>query len=233
MNENIKEKISALADGELSEFEVRRVLDEIEKEPDLRDYWDLLQITRRSLINEDLGNLGIDISEGVRRELSGRKPYLIKQSHFHSTYKSYLAATAGLALVFGVNFFLTPSYTDTGSFSFSEEASQTIANAIASPEAMELLNNSVLGMDARLKDFNYVSDGGMHANYVIPEDGRKFRVSFSPVLSEYRARQSPKLQRVFIKTNKGVFVVSVSGNITNEKKLRILQNANYFSNQIK
>ena len=98
---------------------------------------------------------------------------------------------------------------------------------------MELLNNSVLGMDARLKDFNYVSDGGMHANYVIPEDGRKFRVSFSPVLSEYRARQSPKLQRVFIKTNKGVFVVSVSGNITNEKKLRILQNANYFSNQIK
>ena len=52
MNENIKEKISALADGELSEFEVRRVLDEIEKEPDLRNYWDLLQITRRSLINE-------------------------------------------------------------------------------------------------------------------------------------------------------------------------------------
>ena len=89
MNENIKEKISALADGELSEFEVRRVLDEIEKEPDLRDYWDLLQITRRSLTNEDLGNLGIDISEGVRRELSGRKPYLIKQSHSHSTYKSY------------------------------------------------------------------------------------------------------------------------------------------------
>ena len=57
MNENIKEKISALADGELSEFEVRRVLDEIEKEPDLRNYWDLLQITRRSLINEDFFEL--------------------------------------------------------------------------------------------------------------------------------------------------------------------------------
>ena len=138
MNENIKEKISALADGELSEFEVRRVLDEIEKEPDLRNYWDLLQITRRSLINEDLGNIGIDISGRVRRELSGIKPHAVKNYSSYPRYKSYLAATAGLALVFGINFVITPSYTDTDSF--SDEASQTIANAIASPEALEKAN---------------------------------------------------------------------------------------------
>ena len=141
MNENIKEKISALADGELSEFEVRRVLDEIEKEPDLRNYWDLLQITRRSLINEDLGNIGIDISSRVARELSGRKPHAVKNYSSYPTYKSYLAATAGLALVIGINFVLTPSHTDTDSF--SDEASQRIANAIASPEALEVLNNSL------------------------------------------------------------------------------------------
>jgi hypothetical protein len=231
MNENIKEKISALADGELSEFEVRRVLDEIEKEPDLRNYWDLLQITRRSLINEDLGNIGIDISGRVRRELSGRKPHAVRNYSSYPRYKSYLAATAGLALVFGINFVITPSYTDTDSF--SDEASQTIANAIASPEALEVLNNSVIGMNAKLRDFNYVSGGGMHANYVFPKDGKKFRVSLSPVLSEYKTKQAPQLRRVFIKTDKGVFVVSVSGNITDEKKSRILQNANYFSSQIK
>ena len=231
MNENIKEKISALADGELSEFEVRRVLDEIEKEPDLRNYWDLLQITRRSLINEDLGNIGIDISGRVRRELSGRKPHAVKNYSSYPSYKSYLAATAGLALVFGINFVITPSYTDTDSF--SDEASQTIANAIASPEALEVLNNSVMGMNAKLRDFNYVSGGGVHANYVFPKDGKNFRVSLSPVLSEYKVKQAPELRRVFIKTDKGVFVVSVSGNITDEKKSRILQNANYFSSQIK
>ena len=231
MNENIKEKISALADGELSEFEVRRVLDEIEKEPDLRNYWDLLQITRRSLINEDLGNIGIDISGRVRRELSGRKPHAVKNYSSYPRYKSYLAATAGLALVFGINFVITPSYTDTDSF--SDEASQTIANAIASPEALEVLNNSVMGMNAELRDFNYVSGGGVHANYVFPKDGKNFRVSLSPVLSEYKFKQAPELRRVFIKTDKGVFVVSVSGNITDEKKSRILQNANYFSSQIK
>ena len=219
MNENIKEKISALADGELSEFEVRRVLDEIEKEPDLRNYWDLLQITRRSLTNEDLGNIGIDISGRVRRELSGRKPHVVEEDFSYSRYKSYLAATAGLALVFGVNFFLTPSYTDTGSFSFSEEASQTIANAIASPEAMEVLNNSVLGMDARLKDFNYVSGGGYACKLC---NSRRWQESSG--LACLRFYQNTELgnhlnyEESFIKTDKGVFVVSVSGNITDEKK---------------
>jgi hypothetical protein len=231
MNENIKERISALADGELSEFEVRRVLDEIEKEPNLRNYWDLLQITRRSLANEDLGKLDIDISERVRRELIGKKLHSSEENPSRSWYKSSLAVSAGLALVFGLNYSLSTSYASVNSF--SEEASQTIANAIASPEAMDVLNNSVLGMDARLKDFNYVSGGGMHANYVFPKDGRTFRVSLSPVMSEYQPKQPLELRRAFIKTNKGVFVVSVSGNITDEKKSRILQNANYFSNQIK
>ena len=234
MNENIKERISALADGELSEFEVRRVLDEIEKEPDLRNYWDLLQITRRSLVNEDLGRLDIDISGRVRRELTGRKPKVLQENSSHSVYKTYLAATAGLALILGVNFFLTPwGISNISNDAFSEEASQTIANAIASPEAMDVLNNSVLGMDARLKDFNYVPGGGMHANYEFPKDGRKFRVSLSPVISEYKSKQPSTKRRAFIKTNKGVFVVTVSGNITDEKISRILQNANYFSNQIK
>ena len=36
MNEAIKERISALVDGELSEFEARRVLDEVEYKPELR-----------------------------------------------------------------------------------------------------------------------------------------------------------------------------------------------------
>ena len=99
MNENIKERISALADGELSEFEVRRVLDEIEKEPDLRNYWDLLQITRRSLVNEDLGRLDIDISDRIRRELTGRKPKALQENTSYSIYKNYLAATAGLAII--------------------------------------------------------------------------------------------------------------------------------------
>ena len=46
MNEGIKERISALVDGELSEFEVRRVLEEIESDPKLKEYWSKLQVSR-------------------------------------------------------------------------------------------------------------------------------------------------------------------------------------------
>ncbi len=38
ISKGIKEKISALSDGELSEFETRRVLEEIQNNPQLRDY---------------------------------------------------------------------------------------------------------------------------------------------------------------------------------------------------
>ena len=47
-NKNMKEKISALADGELSEFEVRRILDEISANPDYRDFWSCLLYTSPS-----------------------------------------------------------------------------------------------------------------------------------------------------------------------------------------
>ena len=62
MNEGIKERISALVDGELSEFEARRVLEEIEAKPELRDYWNKLQITKSGLKERSLGYLDRDIS---------------------------------------------------------------------------------------------------------------------------------------------------------------------------
>ena len=62
MSENIKERISALADGELSEFEVRRVLEEIKNNPDLREYWKQIQIIKSGLNDQPLGFSSLDIS---------------------------------------------------------------------------------------------------------------------------------------------------------------------------
>ena len=61
MNEGIKERISALVDGELSEFEARRVLEEIEAKPELRDYWNKLQITKSGLKKRSLGYLDLSL----------------------------------------------------------------------------------------------------------------------------------------------------------------------------
>jgi len=55
MNQGIKERISAMVDGELSEFEVRRVLEEIEANPEFRDYWMKLQVAKSGLKDQSLG----------------------------------------------------------------------------------------------------------------------------------------------------------------------------------
>ena len=69
MNQGIKERISAMVDGELSEFEVRRVLEEIEANPEFRDYWMKLQVAKSGLKDKSLGYLDRDISKRVAKEL--------------------------------------------------------------------------------------------------------------------------------------------------------------------
>ena len=54
ISQGIKEKISALSDGELSDFETRRVLDEININPELREYWKKLQTSKIAFRSESL-----------------------------------------------------------------------------------------------------------------------------------------------------------------------------------
>ena len=54
MNKAIKERICALLDGELSEFETRRVIEEIKDDPYLRQYWSSLVAVREGFKEETL-----------------------------------------------------------------------------------------------------------------------------------------------------------------------------------
>ncbi|GIT60846.1 MAG: hypothetical protein Ct9H300mP20_06730 [Gammaproteobacteria bacterium] len=97
MNEGIKERISALVDGELSEFEARRVLEEIEAKPELRDYWNKLQITKSGLKERSLGYLDRDISKRVAAEL-GEHTYEPGNSKTTSGFNLSMVAAALRAL---------------------------------------------------------------------------------------------------------------------------------------
>jgi negative regulator of sigma E activity len=68
-NKNMKEKISALADGELSDFETRRILTEISSNPQYRDFWRSIQQTKLSLEESDAEFLDSDISEQLYSKL--------------------------------------------------------------------------------------------------------------------------------------------------------------------
>tara|TARA_Y100001970_G_scaffold175896_1_gene214463 strand:+ start:1061 stop:1765 length:705 start_codon:yes stop_codon:yes gene_type:complete len=230
ISKGIKEKLSALSDGELSDFETRRVLDEININPELREYWKKLQISKAAFKRESLDFETSDISSAVSNELGkSTSSQLILRESFLVKQKNYIGlalASCLLVLVYNVQSFNYKTNT------FSELASKKISEAIASPQAMEVLNNSITGLNAELQTLRSDPKGSLRANYLIPLTGKTFNVSLSPINSSSDLSSVGASRIAYLTTKDGVFVISVSGNITAEKKLEILQNANFFANNL-
>ena len=164
-NKNMKEKISALADGELSEFEVRRILDEISANPDYRDFWRNIHITKNGLLDEVNSFHESDISKKLKKALLQEPPDEVPVNrNWLSDWPVYASASlAGFCAVVLFANFNTFSTED----SFAELASQKIDVAINSPQALEVLSQSVSGMNVELQDFKTNTDGVL-ANYKLP-----------------------------------------------------------------
>ena len=100
ISEGIKEKISALSDGELSDFETRRVLEEINNNPDLREYWKKLQISKKVFNNESLIFEGSDVSIEVSREIGKvLNTGITQKESFFSKQKNYIGLTFASCLI--------------------------------------------------------------------------------------------------------------------------------------
>ena len=231
MNKAIKERISALLDGELSEFETRRVIEEIKDDPHLKQYWSSLVAVREGFKEETLSSIKSDISRDIANEL-GYKTYPEEkisedESTWSITKSSYVAASGIIAVIVVLTFNMqnTISVDMVAEDSFSTQASQRIAQAIESPEAINLLNTAVQGIEAKLEGLDSSSLGMIQANYVVPSSGHKFKVNLSPISSSYDISTNQPSKLVYLRTNKGLFVLSISGNIDSKQKAKILRNA--------
>tara|TARA_Y100001933_G_scaffold214009_1_gene219916 strand:+ start:731 stop:1420 length:690 start_codon:yes stop_codon:yes gene_type:complete len=226
-DKNMKEKISALADGELSDFEVRRVLSEIAKNPEYRKFWQNIQQTGEILTDEKHDFLNNDISQELFLKISGKKLEIFEEEEIKSPRMRYIAASfVGFFAVIIYSVFPVPEN------SFTDIASKKIDQAIESPGALEVLNNSVSGLNAVLQDYELTREGTL-ANYRFPNSGKTFKVSLYPIqeINKIGIKEATKIS--YIKSKKGIYIVSVSGNISSDQKNQILQKANLFANQLK
>ena len=239
MNKAIKERISALMDGELSEFEARRVLEEIKEDPELRHYWSSLLVSRKGLKEQSLVLEGKDISQKIARELGylsnefKKEPRSNEKKSFTPLF--YFAASGSVAVVvvlLSIANVSISSDSNTLANSFSDEVSQNIAQAIESPEAIKLLKKVVGGIDAKLEKLNSYPKGQIQANYRMPSNGKTFNVNLSPISSSYDPGSLRASKLVYLKTDKGLFILSISGDIPPEKKAQILRNASVRFNKI-
>ena len=228
MNENkiMKEKISALADGELSDFEIRRILSEISSNPEYKKFWKNIHQGKEALGREESEFLDIDISDRVSLLLDKIQAKDLKKIEKQEYPRaSYIAAS-----VVGFCAVILYSLFPTSSESFSDIASQKIVDAIDSPQAIEVLNNSVSKLGI-LQNFKSNQKGTL-ANYRVPNSSKTFKVSLYPIKEVNKIGIGEATRISYIKSKNGTYVVSVSGNISTEKKDQILQNANFFAEKI-
>lgn len=69
MKERNNESLSALMDGEADELEVRRILNQLDKDDELRDKWKNYHLMGSLMREESLD--GIDLTQGINQALDG------------------------------------------------------------------------------------------------------------------------------------------------------------------
>jgi sigma-E factor negative regulatory protein RseA len=69
MNERNKESLSALMDGEADELEIRRVLNQLDKDDELREHWKNYHLMGSLMRDESLDSL--DLTHGINQILDG------------------------------------------------------------------------------------------------------------------------------------------------------------------
>lgn len=114
-DESIRESLSALLDGEATELETRRVLANIEGEPELRATWSRYQAASRAIRGDAQVVPQIDLSSSISAAIADETSYepgsqsvvSAKPNRFagftSQLGKGAIAASVALAAVFGVN----------------------------------------------------------------------------------------------------------------------------------
>ena len=227
-NINMKEKISALADGELSDFETRRLLEEISSNPEFREFWANIQLSKSVFSESDSSFMNIDLTKKISRQIKNVIPESVEEVTHESFFqlRYFAASIIGFCAVIAYAFF--PQTQET----FTDLASQKIVSAIDSPEAMEVLNGSVTGLEVELQDFKSDLKGTL-ANYRLPNSGETFRVSLYPIKEINKIGISEASKITYIKARDGIYVISVSGNLSADKKNQVLKQANFFADKLK
>lgn len=103
MADRSSESVSALMDGEVADFELRRTLDRLESEPELADAWQRYHVVRSVMRNEEVAGFELDISDQVMSALSSEATHELKaedgamERSDHSKKQSFWKPMASMA----------------------------------------------------------------------------------------------------------------------------------------
>jgi len=229
-NQAIKERISALMDGEVSEFEARRVLNELEKDPSLREYWMTLQLSSSVIKKEVLSSSFRDISLKVKKDLSDNFDNVIpvNTNSRYSSLKKSSVFLMGFFCIYVASYVLQDTNEE---LDYSNLVSLEIQEIISSSNAIDVLKRATSGLDLQIEDIQAGNNGQVYAHYRSPSN-KTLKVSLSPIsaVSNNLLNSELPLRAAFIiKTRDGTFLLDVKGDISQHEKSIILHNADFIA----
>ena len=225
MEDSIEHRLSALLDGETSEFETRRLIEEINRSPEIKNLWIRMNKTK-SLLTAEIDFSPRNISSTVIEELDSSS---IKQIKFSKEEKSkqlkYYGFAFGVLLSLGLVFQPLMIQEKEPFKSTSVIPALSIGNTpVSSNESyLEEIGNNLKGS---LKKIEFIEDGDIIANYVENDSNRSFklRVLFRDLSIEDRIKLSSTGITVHSLANNKPVVINLSSEEINNKGLVELSN---------
>ena len=225
MEDSIEHRLSALLDGETSEFETRRLIEEINRSPEIKNLWIRMNKTK-SLLTAEIDFSPRNISSTVIEELDSSS---IKQIKFSKEEKSkqlkYYGFAFGVLLSLGLVFQPLMIQEKEPFKQTSVIPAVSIGNTpVSSNESyLEEIGNNLKGS---LKKIEFIEDGDIIANYVENDSNRSFklRVLFRDLSIEDRIKLSSTGITVHSLANNKPVVINLSSEEINNQGLVELSN---------
>ncbi len=222
MESSVDQRLSLLLDGEASEFETRRLVEDISKNPHIKKRW-LEMNKQKSALRRELLMPDLDLSSKIQNELQKSKTNSKKHHYYHFSWGK-IPYMRTCSYLFGLCFTLTFIF-----FEFSSQPNQSFLQVSAPKTLVSTINPVILDDYARnfngnLRSYKFISNNQVEANYGIKGSNANLKLKFFIKDGSNTVKLSSISKGVTINTRKGdkpIIINLSSDNLSNQKLISI------------
>ena len=220
MESSVDQRLSLLLDGEASEFETRRLVEDISKNPHIKKRW-LEMNKQKSALRRELLMPNLDLSSKILNELQkSKKPNNQKhhENHFSWGKIPYMRTCSYL---FGLCLTLTFIF-----FEFSSQPTQSFLQVSAPKTLVSTINPVILddygrNFDGNLRSYKFISSNQLEANYGIKGSNANLKLKIFLKDGSNTVKLSSISNGITINTRKGdkPMIINLSSDKLSNQKL--------------
>ena len=223
MESSVDQRLSLLLDGEASEFETRRLVEDISKNPHIKRRW-LEMNKQKSALRRELLMPHLDLSSKIQNELQKSNKINIQKQHDYHFSWGKIPYMRTCSYLFGLCFTLTFLF-----FEFSSQPNQSFLQVSAPKTLVSTINPVMLddfgrNFDGSLRSYKFISNNQVEANYGIKGSNANLKLKFFLKDGSNNVKLSSVSDGVTINTkrdNKPMIINLSSDKLSNQKLISI------------